>query len=124
MPASLKVTRVDKSRLTEEVRERSAFGSAFADHMLVARYADGRWGEPEIVPYGPMPLSPALSSLHYGQSLFEGFKAYRTPRGPAIFRMRDNHLRLNRSAARLCMPPVPEDVFADGIAGLVQIDRE
>jgi branched-chain amino acid aminotransferase len=71
-----------------------------------------------------MPLSPALSALHYGQSLFEGFKAYRTTRGPAIFRMRDNWLRLNRSAARLCMPAVPEDVFMSGIASLVQIDRD
>ena len=124
MPATLKVTRVDRSRLTEEIRERSPFGSVFADHMLVAEYANGRWGEPDIRPYGPMPASPALSSLHYGQSLFEGFKAYRTPRGPALFRMRDNYLRLNRSAARLCMPAVPEDAFMSGIAALVQVDRE
>lgn len=124
MPATLKVTRAAESRLTEAIREQSPFGSAFADHMLVADYANGRWGEPEIRPYGPMPLSPALSALHYGQSLFEGFKAYRTPRGPAVFRMRDNHLRLNRSAARLCMPAVPEDIFMAGIAALVQIDRE
>jgi branched-chain amino acid aminotransferase len=124
MPATLRVTRVDRSRLTEAVRERSPFGSVFADHMLVAEYADGGWGEPEIRPYGPLPLPPSLSALHYGQSLFEGFKAYLTPRGPAFFRMRDNFLRLNRSAARLCMPPVPEDVFLAGITALVQVDRE
>ena len=124
MPATLKVTRAAESRLTEAVREQSPFGSAFADHVLVADYANGRWGEPEIRPYGPMPLSPALVALHYAQSLFEGFKAYRTPRGPAIFRMHDNYLRLNRSAARLCMPAVPEDIFMAGITALVQIDRE
>jgi branched-chain amino acid aminotransferase len=124
MPATLKVTRSAESRLTEAIREQSSFGSVFSDHMLVAEYANGRWGEPEIRPYGPMPTSPALSSLHYGQSLFEGFKAYRTPRGPALFRVRDNHLRLNRSAARLCMPPVPEDIFMAGTAALVQVDRE
>jgi branched-chain amino acid aminotransferase len=124
MPATLKLTRAAESRLTEAVREQSSFGSVFADHMLVAEYANGRWGEPEIRPYGPMPVSPALSSLHYGQSLFEGFKAYRTPRGPALFRIRDNHLRLNRSAARLCMPAVPEDIFIAGTAALVQVDRE
>jgi branched-chain amino acid aminotransferase len=92
--------------------------------MLVADCTSGVWGEPEIRPYGPLPMSPALSALHYGQSIFEGFKAYRTARGPAIFRMRDNYQRLNRSAARLCMPPLPEDTFMAGIAALVQLDRE
>lgn len=124
MPATLKVTRAHRSRLTEAIREQSSFGSAFADHMLTADYAEGRWGEAEIQPFAPIPMSPALSALHYGQSLFEGFKAYRTPRGPALFRMRDNYLRLNRSAARLCMPAVPEDVFMTGVASLVQIDRD
>jgi branched-chain amino acid aminotransferase len=124
MPATLRVTRTSASRLTESVREESPFGSVFADHMLVAEYANGRWGEPEIRPYGPMQMSPALAALHYGQSLFEGFKAYRTTTGPAIFRMRANHARLNRSAARLCMPPVPEDIFEAGITALVQVDRE
>ena len=124
MPATMKVTRAAESRLTEAVREDSPFGSVFADHMLVAEYANGAWGEPEIRPYGPIEMWPALSALHYGQSLFEGFKAYRTPRGPALFRMRDNHARLNRSAARLCMPAVPEDIFMAGTAALVQVDRD
>jgi branched-chain amino acid aminotransferase len=132
MPAStLRVTRASTSRLTEAVREESPFGTVFADHMLVAEYADGRWGEPEIRPYGPIPMSPALSALHYGQSIFEGFKAYRidggrsgsAQAGTAIFRMRDNHARLNRSAARLCMPPVPEEIFVAGTTALVQLDR-
>ncbi len=124
MPATLKVARVAQSRLTESIREESPFGSVFADHMLVADFANGRWGEPEIRPYGPVAMSPALSALHYGQSLFEGFKAYRTQRGPALFRVRDNHARLNRGAARLCMPAVPEDIFVAGTAALVQLDRE
>ncbi len=125
MPAAtLRVTRTTASRLTEAVREESAFGSVFADHMLVAQYANGRWADADIRPYGPMPMSPAVVALHYGQSLFEGFKAYRTPQGAAIFRMRDNFARLNRTAARLCMPPVPEDIFVAGITALVQLDRE
>ena len=125
MPAStLRVTRATASRLSEAVREDSSFGTVFADHMLVADYTNGRWGEPEIRPYGPLPMSPAVSALHYGQSIFEGFKAYRTPRGPGIFRMRDNHARLNRSAARLCMPAVPDDIFIAGTSALVHLDRE
>ena len=124
MPATLRVTRTPASRLTDAVRDESPFGTVFADHMVVAEYSGGRWGEPEIRPYGPMQMSPALAALHYGQSLFEGFKAYRTPVGPAIFRMRDNHARLNRSAARLCMPAVPGEIFIDGTIALVQIDRD
>ena len=124
MPATIRLTRTPATRLTEAIREDSPFGSVFADHMLVADCTNGVWGEPEIRPYGPVSMSPALSALHYGQSIFEGFKAYRTSRGPAIFRMRDNYQRLNRSAARLCMPPVPEDTFMAGIAALVQLDRE
>jgi branched-chain amino acid aminotransferase len=128
---TLRVTRVAASRLSESVREDSPFGAVFADHMLVAEYAGGRWSEADIRPYGPMPMSPAISALHYGQSIFEGFKAYRlgaaasgAPFPAAIFRMRDNHQRMNRSAARLCMPDVPEDIFASGITALVQLDRE
>jgi branched-chain amino acid aminotransferase len=124
MPATLKVTRATNSRLTESLREEAPFGSVFADHMLVARCSNGKWSEPEILPYGPMPMSPALSALHYGQSIFEGFKAYKTADGVAIFRMRDNHARMNRSAARFCMPSVPEDIFVEGIRALVHVDRE
>ena len=123
MHAPLPVTRVTSSRLTQAIREESAFGSVFADHMLTAEYANGRWSEAEIVPYGPLPMSPALSALHYGQSIFEGFKAYRTPTGTGVFRIRDNYARMNRSAARLCMPAVPEDLFVGGINGLVHLDR-
>jgi branched-chain amino acid aminotransferase len=125
MPATtLRVTRTSDSRLTDAVRENSPFGTVFADHMLVAEYDGGRWGDADIRPYGPMPMSPAIVALHYGQSLFEGFKAYRTPAGAAIFRMRDNWARLNRTAARMCMPPVPEEIFVAGITALVQLDRE
>lgn len=132
LTSTIRITRTAASRLTEAAREEAPFGTVFSDHMLVAEYAGGRWGEPEIRPYGPMPLSPALSALHYGQSIFEGFKAYRTaghdstaaPGSVGIFRMRDNHARMNRSAARLCMPSIPEETFVGGVTALVQLDRE
>lgn len=114
-----------KSRLDENVREKSDFGSVFSDHMLVAECSAGRWTEAKIVPYGPMPMAPSLIALHYGQACFEGFKARRTiDGGVAIFRPRDNHARLNRSAARLAMPEVPQDLFLDGISSLVRLDRD
>jgi branched-chain amino acid aminotransferase len=77
------------------------------------------------VPYGPLPLPPAPIGVQYGQALFEGFKAFRTvDERVVMFRPRDNWVRLNRSAARLAMPEVPEPLFLEGIAELVRIDRD
>jgi branched-chain amino acid aminotransferase len=121
----LRITRASISRLSEEVRESAPFGTVFADHILLANFEDGRWDEPEILPYGPLPLPPAPSALHYGQAVFEGFKAHRTVDGDiAIFRPRDNLARFNRSAARLAMPEVTKSLFLDGIAELVRLDRD
>jgi branched-chain amino acid aminotransferase len=131
MPSTLRVTS-GPSRLTEALRDTTTFGTIFTDHMLVAEYADGRWGEPELRPYGPLPTPPVPSALHYAQSAFEGFKVHRlVSSGPgqdrgkaAIFRIHDNHARFKRSAARLCMPEVPAELFVDGIVALVRLDRD
>src|SRR5277367_5331600 len=102
------VTRTAQSRLTEDLRENSPFGTNYSDHMFVADYKHGEWSEPRIVPFGEMTFSPAMTALHYGQSLFEGFKAHRTADGRvAVFRPMANHARLNKTAARLAMPEVP-----------------
>lgn len=125
MTKPITLVRASQSRLSEEIREGSPFGTVFSDHMLFAEYHNGAWCEPRIVPYGPLPLAPSISALHYGQSIFEGFKAHRFPDdGMALFRPRDNFLRLNRSANRLAMPEVPESLFVEGIAELVRVDRD
>lgn len=125
MAYSVSVTRVEKSRLTEELRENSLFGTNYSDHMFVADYRQGDWHDARVVPYGPMSLSPSLTALHYGQSLFEGFKAHRMPdAGVAAFRPMSNHARLNRSAARLAMPEVPEELFKAGLLELLRADRD
>jgi branched-chain amino acid aminotransferase len=125
MPDLLSVTRTSESRLSEAVRENSEFGTTFSDHMFVADCEGGKWSESRIIPYGPMLLSLSVSALHYGQSLFEDFKAHRTiDRRLALFRPRDNHARLNRSAARLAMPELPASVFMDGVVELLRLDRE
>jgi branched-chain amino acid aminotransferase len=119
------VTRIAKSRLSEELRENSPFGTNYSDHMFVADYNDGEWNEPRIVPFGEMTFSPAMMALHYGQSLFEGFKAHRTADGRvAVFRPMANHARLNRTATRLAMPEVPAELFRDGLLELLRTDRE
>jgi branched-chain amino acid aminotransferase len=125
MPHTIIVNRASQSRLTEDLRENSPFGTNYTDHMFVADYCKGEWRDARVVPFGPMLLSPALSAFHYGQSLFEGFKAHRTPDGSvAIFRAMANHARLNRSAARLAMPELPEALFKEGLLELIRNDRD
>jgi branched-chain amino acid aminotransferase len=125
MAYTISVTRVSKSRLTEDLRENSPFGTNYSDHMFVADYSKGEWREARVVPYGTMPLAPSLTALHYGQSLFEGFKAHRTAEGRVVvFRPMANHARMNRSAARLAMPEIPEDLFKEGLRELLRTDRD
>jgi branched-chain amino acid aminotransferase len=125
MPQAIPVSRVSKSRLTEALRESSEFGCTFSDHMFVADWEAGSWKPPQIVPFGPISFSPALTPFHYGQAIFEGFKAHRTANGGvALFRPRENFARLSRSAERLAMPQVPKSLFLDGVVELVRLDRD
>ena len=118
------ITRVTKSRIEEVDFENLKFGAAFADHMFVADYKDGRWSGGEIVPYGPWTFEPSMAALHYGQAIFEGQKAYRTPSSDIqIFRPLANFERFNLSAIRMSMPEVPEELFIGGMLELIKIDR-
>lgn len=120
----MKITKAENSRIGDVDFENLIFGAQFSDHMLVCTYRNGKWGEPEIKPYGPMMFSPALHTLHYGQALFEGQKAYYMEDGRVgIFREDMNAKRLNHSAKRMFMPEFPEDFFVEGIAELVRIDK-
>ncbi len=125
MSTPIPITRIAQSRLIEALRENSEFGATFSDHMLVADWEAGAWKSPEIAPFGPLSFSPALTPFHYGQAIFEGFKAHRTPNdGVALFRPRENFARMNRSAARLAMPEIPEPLFLEGVTQLVRLDRD
>lgn len=123
--AAFPVTQVARSRRKEVDFANLGFGKYFADHMLVADYADGEWKKVEIIPYGDLSISPANSAIHYGQSIFEGIKAYRDIDGhPLIFRPEKNWERFAKSAQRLAMPVVPEEIFLDGMAQLVDLDKD
>jgi len=122
--APIRIDRVANSRLQEVDFATVVFGSVFGDHMLTAEFQDGRWSEGLIRPYGPIPLAPNISALQYGISVFEGMKAHKSPAGrPLLFRPRDNARRLQRSAARLAMPAVPESLFLGGLRELVRLDQ-
>lgn len=121
--SAIDIQRVKRSRLPETDLEHLKFGRVFTDHMFVMDYADGAWQQPKIMPYGDLELSPATLVLHYAQTIFEGMKAYRDDLGRVnLFRPQANIARMARSAQRMCMPPVPEDTFLEGLKELVRMD--
>lgn len=121
---SIPVTKIEHSRLPGVTLENIPFGRTFTDHMLEADYENGEWKNVEIKPYQPLVVSPSLAAIHYGQSIFEGIKAYKNEAGEAfIFRPYDNYKRFNISAARMEMPAVPEEIFIEGMRQLVALDK-
>ena len=102
------------------------FGTYFSDHMFLMNYTEGiGWHDARIVPYGPLSLEPSTMVLHYAQEIFEGLKAYRTAEGKIqLFRPNENIRRMNRSAEKLCIPPVPEDIYLQALKTLVETDRD
>ena len=102
------------------------FGKYVTDHMVVMEYvAPQGWGEPKVVPYGPLSLDPATAVLHYAQAIFDGLKAFRGVDGKIrLFRPQKHVERMNSSARRLCIPPLDADMALSSIVRLVDIDRD
>ncbi len=101
------------------------FGRVFTDHMVTIRYSEGKgWYDARLEPFGPLSLSPATAALHYAQEIFEGLKAYHlADGGVGLFRPEANARRMRRSAARLAMAQLPEELFMQSIRVLLQYDR-
>lgn len=121
----ISVKKTEKSRIHQLDPSNIQFGKLYSDHMFIAHFENGAWGQPEIVPFHNLTLSPATTFFHYGQAIFEGVKAYKDQDGnPLIFRPADNWKRMNRSAERMAMPDVPEEFFVEGMRALIDIDRD
>lgn len=119
----IKISKVKESRIHQLDPQNIVFGSLFTDHMLVADCVNGEWQTPEILPYGDIAYNPALASLHYGQSIFEGMKAFKGEDGSVqMFRPLENFKRFNISAERMCMATVPEEIFMGGLEALLKLD--
>ena len=102
------------------------FGKIFTDYMFIMDYnkAEG-WHDARIVPFGPFPIHPASTVLHYGSEIFEGLKAYRRKDGVVqLFRPIENIRRLNRSAERLCLPQIPEDMAMEVLTTFVKQEQD
>ena len=102
------------------------FGRVFTDHMVTIRYSDAEgWHDAKVGPRGPLTLDPATAVLHYAQEIFEGLKAYRlADGGMALFRPEQNARRFQRSAKRLAMPELPEDMFLQACKQLIAVDKD
>ncbi|MCS7018702.1 MAG: branched-chain amino acid aminotransferase [Bernardetiaceae bacterium] len=121
----LTIEKTAHSRLSQVDLKQPIFGRTFTDHMLSADYMGGKWTNVRIMPYQDISISPALSAIHYGQSIFEGLKAYKNAEGEVLcFRPDENFKRMNKSAVRMCMPTIPEEIFMGGLRELLNLDRD
>lgn len=120
----IEVSKTTESRVNQMDPNHLQFGKLYSDHMFMVDYIDGAWQTPQILPYGDITMSPATTFIHYGQSLFEGIKAYRREDGSInIFRPIDNWNRFNLSARRMAMAEVPEHLFMEGMRQLIELDQ-
>ncbi len=121
-----KITKNKKTRYDSIDWNNLRFGVYFSDHIFISRYKDGKWDGGEIMPYGEMPMEPGLCTLHYGQTIFEGLKAFRRVdgKGANLFRGDMNAKRLNRSASLVCIPNYDVPTLIDGMKELIKLDNK
>ncbi|RIV45472.1 branched-chain amino acid aminotransferase [Flagellimonas pelagia] len=125
MVNNIAIEKAKTSKIHEVDFDNLSFGSVYTDHMLVCDYKNGEWEAPKIVPYQPITLDPSAKIFHYGQSIFEGMKAYKDDDGKVfLFRPLENFKRLNKSAERLAIPQLPESFFMDGLHALIQLESD
>ena len=118
------ISKTKSSRLPEVDFNNLVFGKQYSDHMFVADFDGENWTDLQIIPYQNLALSPATCALHYGQSIFEGLKAYKNAQGETlVFRPDQNFERFNRSATRMSMPEVPKEIFFEGLNQLLTLDK-
>ncbi|HIU48334.1 MAG TPA: branched-chain amino acid aminotransferase [Candidatus Avimonoglobus intestinipullorum] len=122
----IQITRTSAPKQKPADQTKLGFGNYYTDHMFIMNYDEGEgWHDARIVPYGPIPLDPAAMCLHYGQEVFEGLKAYKTPDGGIqLFRPDKNMARLNVSNERLCIPLVDEAFCVEAVKKLVEVDKD
>mgnify|MGYP003672103216 FL=1 len=125
MTENIEIQRVKESKISSVDFDNLPFGSVYSDHMLTCDYIDGKWQSPKIEPFAPISLNPSAKIFHYGQSIFEGMKAYKDNKGNTLlFRPLENCKRLNKSAERLVIPQIPEDIFMEGLKQLLKVDND
>lgn len=123
--SNITINKTTHSKLGTVDWDHLEFGSHVSDHMFICTFRNGDWQEPQIIPFQNLSLSPVTLALHYGQSIFEGMKAFRMQDGSInIFRIEKHYERLNKSLERMSMPPVSFDLFYTALHELVRVDQE
>src|SRR5687768_9229870 len=122
--SSIPVKRIQRSNILDADFSNLEFGKYVSDHMLVCDYHHGQWQQPLILPFTNLSVNPATLALHYGQTVFEGMKAFRMFDGNInIFRIDKHYDRFCRSLERMCMAVPPREIFVEGLIKLVETDK-
>jgi len=122
---TIKIERAKDSKISEVDFSNLPFGQVLTDHMFVCDFKDGEWKEPQIKPYQNISLDPSSKIFHYGQSVFEGMKAYKDDDDNILlFRPLENQKRINISSKRLAIPEFPEAYFMEGLKALLKVDSD
>lgn len=125
MSYNIRIDKTKRSRLSEVDIAHAPFGRVFTDHMFVVDYIHGQWVDARVIPVQELPMHPANLSLHYGQTIFEGMKAFKDRDGqPVLFRPEMNARRMNFSARRMCMAEIPEELFLQALETLIGVDAD
>ena len=120
----IEIIKAPTSKINEVDFENLSFGSVFTDHLFECDFKNGEWQKPVIKPYAPFLLDPSTRVFHYGQAIFEGMKAYKDEDNAIwLFRPDENYKRFNKSAVRMAMPEVPENIFMEGLNQLLKLDE-
>jgi len=121
----IKIVKTKNSKINSVDFSNLPFGQIYTDHMFVCDFANGEWQQPQIIPYQNISLDPSAKIFHYGQSVFEGMKAYKDEDCKTwLFRPLDNQKRINISAKRLAIPELPEEYFMEGLKELLRLDSD
>ncbi len=119
------INEIVKSNFSNVDFNNIGFCRYYTDHMFISEYEENIWKNFRIQPFENLQLSPACTTLHYGQTIFEGLKAYKNEKDEIlIFRPEKNAKRFNKSAERMCMPTFPEEYFMKAIRELVKLDQK
>ena len=120
---NIHIQKIKKSKILDIDLSDIGFCKYYSDHMFMCDYEEGKWDNFRITPFQDINLSPACTTLHYGQTIFEGLKAYKNNNDDVlVFRPNKNAERFNKSAERMCMPKLPNDIFINSIQELLKVD--
>lgn len=115
----------DVTLATSNTAAAATFGMQPTSHMFMAEYKNGSWHSGQLQDFHKISLSPFALCFHYGQTIFEGMKAFRMKDGKLnIFRPDKHFERINASLSRMQMPELTHDLFMNGITSVVQADKD